>query len=194
MEKEQDILKNKESLSGSILKPPKEFLDFIQYGVDPEKALGHVPGRYWLEMKLSTFEDTGGYAHIASGILASVGEFYRKISHKGGAIIGEVFIEAISNAAFHGNKKDKLKNIIVGVWYGKKGILFGIRDEGEFFSKEQTKKLIESRTQIDSTGGEKCFGIGLEGYIYKDADKIFVDTSQNTLFLAISKEKFTAKK
>ncbi len=86
-------------------------------------------------------------------------------------------------------KQINQKNIIVGVYYGKEGVLFGIQDEGEFFSKKQTKKLIESRVKIESTGEEGCLGIGLEGYIYKNSDKILVDTNQNTLFLAISKRK-----
>ena len=205
MEKEQDIFKCKENLLKPILEPPKELLDFIQYGVDPEGAPGHFPGKYWMEIKLPTFEDTGGYAHTISGIFGSLKDFYRlpflsdnKIP-KGnkvmnGQLIGATFVEDLSNAAIHGNAKEKTKNIILGVWYGKEGLLLGVRDEGDFFSKDLTKKLIESRTQIHSTGGEESFGIGLMNYIYKDADKIFVDTNQNTLFLAISKEKFVIKK
>lgn len=197
MEKEQDIFKNKENLLRPILKPPKELLDFIQYGIDPEGALGHTPGEYWMEIKLPTFEDVGGYAHIISGLLSSLSEFYRlpfDPKRMNGQLIGETFVEALSNAAIHGNRKDKTKNIILGVWYGRKGIFFGVRDEGDFFSKDSTKKLIESRTEISSTGGKESFGIGLRDYIYEDADKIFVDTEQNTLFVAISKKKFIIKK
>jgi len=206
MEKEKDIFKNKENILKPILKPPKELLDFIQYGIDPEGTPGHTPGKYWMEIKLPTFADTGGYAHIVSGILGSLRDFYRlpfySDNRKYGIddnkrmntqLIGETFVEALSNAAIHGNKKEKTKNIILGVWYGKEGILLGVRDEGDFFSKALTKNLIESRTEIPSTSGEYPFGYGVSD-LYKDADKIFVDTEQNTLFVAISKKKFIIKK
>jgi len=200
MEKEQDVFKSEENLLKPILKPPKELLDFIQYGIDPEGALGHFPGKYWMEIKLPTFEDTGGYAHVLTGVFGSMKDFYRLSFDEDNKrkmtpqFIGMVLVESLSNAAIHGNKKDKTKNVVLGIWYGKEGVLFGVRDEGDFFSKDSTKKLIESRTEIPSTGGKESFGIGLRDYIYKDADKIFVDTNQNTLFLAISKEKFVIKK
>lgn len=200
MEKEQDILKNKENLLKSILKPPKELLDYIQYGIDPVVKGPHSPGKYWMEIKLPTFSDGGGYAHVVEGIFSSLKEFYRltfdeerKLDCQ---ILGETFGEALENAVYHGNKSDETKNIILGCWYGKEGLVFGIRDEGNFYSQKSTKEKIESRITFPSTpqaDGKKGAGIGLES-MFEATDKIFVDTNQNTLFLAISKEKFIVKK
>ncbi len=200
MEKEQDIFKNKENLLKPILKPPKELLDYIQYGIDPVVKGPHSPGKYWMEIKLPTFSDGGGYAHVYLAIFSSLEEFFRltfdeerKLS---GQVLGNAFGEVLENAAYHGNKFDERKSIILGCWYGKEGVLFGIRDEGDFYSKKSTKEKIESRIDFPSTtrkdGKEGCnFGLDL---MFEAADKIFVDTNQNTIFLALSKKKFIIKK
>lgn len=197
VEKEQNINKNPETLLKPILKPPKELLDYIQYGVDPMGARAHVPGEYWLEIKLPTSIDGGGYVHIIMGIFGSLEEFYRLTFDKerklDAQLIGQTFAEALVNSAEHGNKSDKNKNIVLGCWYGKNGVLFGLRDEGDFFCKKSTKELIESRIVLPSTRKKSPGGLGLD-MIYKAADKIHVSTEQNALFVAISTERFIIKK
>jgi len=68
------------------------------------------------------------------------------------------------------------------MWYGSKGILLAIRDEGDFFSRPETKKIFESKEFVPSTRVPPS-GIGMEN-IYK-ADKVFVSTEENALYCAV---------
>lgn len=84
----------------------------------------------------------------------------------------EIFIEILNNAVEHGNQWDCNKNIVLGVWIGKKGVLFGVLDEGDFFKQESTKKAIEKRKPIPSTskmmigGKETAGGAGIPLGLY----------------------------
>ena len=157
-----------------MFKPPRRLLKLIAH----KKTAA--------EMILPTFDDGGHYAYVLNMIFAAMEEFFGAgfsgivgaRRHK----IGMILIEALKNAAEHGNKENPEKKIFVGFWLGKNGVLFGFRDEGEFFKEQSTKKLVESRTVLESTK-EDPSGFGME-YIY-EADRIYVSTKENTLYLAV---------
>jgi len=74
-----------------------------------------------------------------------------------------IFVEALMNAAEHGNQWDCQKKILAGIWIGKKGVLFGVKDEGDFFTKESTREMIRRRRLFPSTAKIRCGGVGMLG-------------------------------
>lgn len=92
--------------------------------------------------------------------------------------------EALWNAARHGNKENPKKEIKATLWFTKEELLVMIQDEGSFFSSEETKEKIESRSHLKPTH-EKSYGVGMS-FIYK-SDKIKVDTRKGVLYILIKK-------
>lgn len=72
-----------------------------------------------------------------------------------------ILAEAIMNAAEHGNQWNRNKKISVGIWIGEKGVLFGIKDEGDFFRQESTQQTIKRRKRFPSTAKERRGGFGM---------------------------------
>lgn len=138
----------------------------------------------WAEITLPTFSDAGEYAYVLRMIFSAIEEFFTiDFNHKlNTQLIGNVLSDAIMNAAEHGNKGDCNKQITLVYWLGQNGVLFGIRDQGDFFHKQSTKQLIESRKKILSTRADPG-GFGMAN-IYQ-ADEIYVSPKENTLYLAI---------
>lgn len=152
------------------------------------------PIKFRLEMAMPSFksmwmwpeEEKVSSAHIESMISAAIHEIYRgkrDISHYAMNVILAAFGEALANASEHGNLSQVSKKIIVGCWFGEKGIIFSFRDEGDFFKKLKNKKAVESRTTLPSTR-KKPSGGGM-ALVY-EADEIFVSTRKNTLYLAFT--------
>jgi len=143
----------------------------------------------WVEMSLPTFDDVGLYAYVVRMAFSAIEENFkigfdnRRLNTQ---LIGQVFGEAILNAAEHGNKRDPSKKVQAAFWLGDNGVLFGVRDQGNFFTKQSTKELIESRTRLKSTRdwGSGPSGLGLDAVF--EADDLFVSTEENTLYLAVS--------
>ena len=149
-----------------------------------------------MEITLPTFDDSGDYAYVMAAMTYALEEFYgltfgkkRKLNVQ--LVIGEIFLDAIINAARHGNKKNPNKKVLFGCWFGENGILFGFRDEGKFYSKWKIKELVESRTHILSTDPEGC-NAGME-HIYQ-ADSIHVSTTENTLYVVVMIETMILKR
>ncbi len=96
-------------------------------------------------------------------------------------LLVDMFSEPLRNAMEHGNRFDYNTNTIVGVWVGNKGVLFAFRDQGDFFSKESTKKDYESRKEIVSTRVNSPSGFGTIS-LFETAEVIYVATEENTLY------------
>jgi len=148
----------------------------------------------WVEIKLPTFDDAGHYAYALRMIFAAIEEFFnigfdqRRLNTQ---LVGDVFLDALMNAAKHGNQKDLNKKIIIGLWFGRNGVLFGIQDERDFFRKQSTKELVELQAVFASTGEDSC-GIGMTN-IYQ-ADEVHVSTEENVLYVVILAESMIIKR
>lgn len=93
-----------------------------------------------------------------------------------------IFIEALENAAEHGNRYDPSKMITVGIWVGEMGVLFGVKDEGDFFKREEIKSKIWQRRTIPSSRPTQDGGAGLKMGVYK-ADHVGI--KDGALFFAV---------
>jgi len=189
--KEREIDSQKEFLQ-PLLEPPREFLDGIQFNPNFKKS-SHSLDNYCMKSKLPTTKDVGFYINFCGEFLYPLMNFYKLETHEfnNGPIMGAMN-EVLINSVEHGNKSDKGKEILFGLWVGRNGIIFALRDEGDFFSRTSNKKLIESRTIICSTRKKEQGGMGFKN-LYKNSDKIYVSNEQNALFVAVSKEKFLKK-
>lgn len=156
-----------------MLNPPKEFLERI--GFDGS----------WLDIKLPTFDDTGRYSFLATLLFGAVCEHF-KIGFDDRRLntqkLCEVVMEAIMNAAEHGNKLASEKIVTLNLWLGPKGVIFAVGDEGDFYKSLATKKLIESRTRLPTTK-QGPGGSGMD-CIY-EADEVFVSVEENALYLLV---------
>jgi len=156
--------------------PPEALLQFIQVG------------GFRLELALPSFKvttESDGPMYTIAMLSGALDDIYReenssatKVKHR----LLTAFWEALANASDHGNRSDEGKEIVVGCWFGKEGVLLAFRDEGRFFSILANKKLVESRTPLPSTRKGAPGGDGMLD-IYK-ADEVFVSTGENTLYLA----------
>lgn len=88
--------------------------------------------------------------------------------------------EMIKNVCEHGNKNrlDSLTHI--GYWITETGIVVGVRDEGVFYSKPETKELFEQKHRFESTKDNPS-GLGIIGF-YDDADFLEVVPPMNAIF------------
>lgn len=163
-----------------------------------QKKYSHLPtphkkNKIWFSIILPTYLDTGCYETFISMIFGGINEYYgfEFLDFELNTQLASFFIEAIDNAAKHGNGRDKNKTIDFGFWLGSKGILFAIRDQGDFYQKEETKKLVESRIDIPGTKKDSG-GWGMD--IFYQADELFVSNEENTLYLLLLKKSFFRKK
>jgi len=182
----EDVLKK----TSTMFKPNKNLLKFIGH----QKQSGDEKTSSMAMLELPTFKrDYADWAYVMAMVLDSMNEYFKdiffdndEIKGKYNQIIGgELLNEMLYNANDWGNCNDPAKKINLGIWFGPKGILLAIRDEGSFFKNPKTKRLIESRGNIPST--RLPVGAGGDGLseIYESADKIFVSTSENALYVAV---------
>jgi len=168
-------------LNNLNLHPPQELLDFISFE------------EFYLTISMPSFspkKEELYYIPVIESIVTMVQRYYRfRYEQETDDRIGwfyQIFVvglhEAVKNASFHGNQEDYQKQVIFAVWFGRKGMIYGVRDEGDFYSLQFNKEKVETRQVIPSQKddiphpGMKC--------IY-DADKLYVDVEQNTLFVAV---------
>lgn len=98
-------------------------------------------------------------------------------------ILVDMFNEPLKNAVEYGNNHDPKKYVTFGLWLGEQGALFAWRDEGNFFSKAETKQLFESRTPIPSTRTLNPSGFWTGELLPRSAKDIHVAVEENTLYL-----------
>src|SRR3989344_1254249 len=165
-----------------MLNPPAAFLEKI--GFDGT----------WLEITLPTFGDTSHYAFLPPVLFGLVCNHF-KIGFDDRRLntqrLGEV-VEAVMNAAEHGNRLVTEKFVKLDIWLGPKGALFAVRDEGDFFKSPFTKEAIESRIRLLSTKDNPS-GFGLD-HIYDSADDLRVVTGENALYLLVLAESVVSTK
>ncbi len=95
--------------------------------------------------------------------------------------------ELVKNVYEHGNKGMENSIAHLGIWFGKKGIIIGIRDEGDFYTLDSTRVAFEERQAIPSTK-EDPSGHGTEIFC-EHADYPVVRQDQNALFLGFKLKK-----
>lgn len=171
------------------IKPPDDLLEKI--GFDDKS------GRT-IEMVFSTFPPfkpdcycTENIIDIVSSLIAAyyvhlppnhtLDEFNSKLNAI--SLLGPS-MEALTNAMEHGNKYNPAKKMILGIWLGEKGIIFAIKDEGDWIKNNQ--ESIERRETFSSTRERGGGGAGL-GTVY-ETDEIRM--KDNVLFLVLLKETF----
>lgn len=89
--------------------------------------------------------------------------------------------EMIKNTFEHGNKGRVGALAHFGYWLTEEGVVVGIRDEGDFYSREETREKIEQKTRILSTK-EIPSGSGISRCLYNYSDFLRVVPEQNALF------------
>jgi len=158
-------------------RPPREALEKIVYNV------GY--SRFSVEMNFPAvdFSDIGTIRlaeNLASSLIYVRFPAYKFVDfrHK----ITVAVYEAVLNAQFHGNKGDLSKTINTGLWFGRQGLIFGVRDEGDYYQRSIIKPLIERKVILPSTKkNREGFGAGMHN-IFQAGDP-YVDNTQNALFL-----------
>lgn len=77
--------------------------------------------------------------------------------------------EAFLNAFTHGNNESFLKRIEMSAWYGEKGMLFSVKNEGDGFDVEETIRKMLSGDRSYSRNHVKdgfCGGSGINLFYY----------------------------
>lgn len=142
---------------------------------DLKQLIDVVPGRE-MEIIIPSFhiqkEDPPSIIDMLSADL--VRRYRRRLSPTGKQDITLAFWEALTNASYHGNNHDKNKKVTIGIWFGKHGVAFSFKDEGNYYRQQSTKDLLEARR---IAGGD-----GMKAIL--KADIIFVCLARNTLYFA----------
>jgi hypothetical protein len=161
------------------MEPPKEFLEAI--GFEDIKAT--------LTIAALDFDTRSprGWDFYAPMILEGLLNFFRIWRKDGetrfrrvGQFIGDVFLEAITNAARHGNRFNG--EIKTGWWLGESGVVCGIQDQGKFFHDPDNAALVESRVILEQTGEHGCGG-GMECIYQADGVRVV----EGVLYLMVLK-------
>jgi|SRR3990170_7159290 len=171
-----------------MFNPNAELLQFIGFGEEEQKE---KRGTYVLMQIPTRPDDYGEYGYVHAMIVNASFDQFREILFKEDYIkekwaqitCGHIFGEMIYNAAFHGNKCDPAKKIDIGVWFGSRGMLFGVKDEGSFFRSPKVKEMVEKLEDIPSSTGSASRGDGMDQI--QEADKVFVSNEENTLYAAV---------
>jgi anti-sigma regulatory factor (Ser/Thr protein kinase) len=100
--------------------------------------------------------------------------------------LGLIVVEALANAADHGNLNDPAKTIRFGMWLGSGGVVFGIQDEGHFCQTDYARCMISARRVIPSTRKPAPSGVGMSIIYESDG----VEIVGNALFILLKAESF----
>lgn len=125
------------------------------------------------------------------GLLAEIANYYRFFpiyNEWNTQVAGQIACEIISNAHNHGPKG---KPIEFGLFLGKKGICYGVRDEGKFFKLQKTKEQFEKKilvTKFDENdvGG---YRVGINRFVFPYSDMIEVDKGKGILYCVLFKKR-----
>lgn len=166
-----------------VFNPPSALLEKIQ-ALPYSLFIFTVPT---IDLDGSTKRGTEGVSAIISFLkdLLQI-RFKEKFTIDSSQIItGDIFGELLANAVEHGNKYNPQSLVEMGISLGEKGIMFAFRDEGDFFTKEETKKKFESRSGISSTRIESPSGHGIRDNLFIEAEDIVVSTNENALYVTL---------
>jgi hypothetical protein len=103
--------------------------------------------------------------------------------------------EIIKNSRWHGGSKDDNETYF-GMFFDSKQFILGCFDGGDYFKREDVKKIWESKSPLNDFHDAKQHGIGYHfGYAYfKDKlDEIKIDTEQGVLYGIINIENYLNK-
>lgn len=187
------------TLKSFLLNPSPELLGTIGFRFDEKDVDIKLSGKK-IEIILPNFgvcDENRDYGFVIIMIIALVKYFYLKFDQQDdwrkyldANKVFDPLIDALYNAAEHGNELNQEKKLILGIWFGEKGILYGIEDEGDFVRNH--REQIEARTIFQSTRSKTAEHKGGGGMcaIY-GADEIRV--SGNTLYLVILTKSFLKK-
>ena len=78
--------------------------------------------------------------------------------------IKEAVKEAIVNAWWHGHKKDT-RTIEIDIYFGKKGYVFSITDQGEGFDFEETIRKFNAKEEYATRNGGGIKAYSSPGFI-----------------------------
>ncbi len=100
-------------------------------------------------------------------------------------------MELLKNAFGHGAKD---RDIEFGLFLGDLGVCYGVKDGGDYFQSEDTKRIWECKSEIPNTTKGKMelsgFGIGVSHHIFPFSDMIEVDTDKGILYCVYLKSSF----
>lgn len=60
-------------------------------------------------------------------------------------------LELLKNSARHAHGTDRSRPLDCALVYGERGVVLGVKDEGDFYRRSSTKEQLEARQLIDST-------------------------------------------
>ena len=97
--------------------------------------------------------------------------------------------EALENASVHGSKKGL--PFTYGLFIARRGICHGFQDGDGYFTREDIKRLFESKTYLTEFDTDiSSRRVGVKNYIYTLSDIIEVDTANGILYCAQYLERF----
>ena len=100
-----------------------------------------------------------------------------------------VIREAIQNSQQHRLRCDS--PIVYCLFIGEKGVCHGFHDGGEYFKRDEIKRIFETKTPLREFDQRvPSRRIGVRDYIYPYSDVIEVDTNAGVLYCAQSIEDF----
>lgn len=154
----------------------------------PERLLRLV--RYqgaWVRMTWPSLRTTNyGWLYDSIEVMARAFFTQRRRSVDANSV-AVLFIELHRNAVEHGNKGRPWREVETAFWFGSGGVLFGIRDEGDFFTQKRIKDRLQRRLATPSREKERGGMGALRSQHW--VDKVYVSRQENALYLV-----FLAKK
>jgi hypothetical protein len=166
------------------LKPPEQLLKDIGYKETETLGLVASPKGIRVKMDVRTYTSKKFYGIYSAMFIAAIKEHFEgKIIASGidgremEAFLNYIILAVSHNAAKHGNQNDPQKKIILGWWFGEKGALIGIRDEGDFYQRASIRAAINLRKRLPSGKNPSDFDI-----IY-EADNVSI--SDGALFVTV---------
>lgn len=178
-----------------LFKPSKKVLEIICDNENPVISYQIYPFGSHKEMQeICSLNEAGLYEQIIN--------FYRKdgialnekskerLNYEGiYGVIGEVF----KNWVYHSPENLDLS---VGLFFGSKGICYGVCDGGEFFKNPKIKKQLENKINFEEFNSnpreDDCCQEGFNAYIFPNSDFIEVDSKKGILYCVQLKENIIA--
>jgi hypothetical protein len=175
----------------SWLWPPEEFLQKIGFDANPFWGIDIIP---YTSNKFATTLYASSQIQKVKSLWVDYYQFtfvdnFHKLQAFKAKVESENFTqrafwvlsELIKNTFEHGNIHKNEALAWVGYWITTEGIVFGVKDEGDFYSKKETLEKFDLRERFLSTK-ELASGHGIKG-CYRRGDFMKVCTEQNAFFI-----------